>query len=100
MKITIEPTKDLSPTSLVAGLGFITFIYDIPPLWRLWTEAYPLDPMTEKEAAIVTLESVYDIEGMQLYSPDDVSLILDGLAEVGLGELAEVARSRLGQSLQ
>ena len=54
-----------------------------------------MDPMTEEEAAIITFEGVTYIEGMHLYSPDDVSLILDGLEEVGLGSLATLVRQSL-----
>ena len=95
MKIDFNPTKDLSPSALVAGLGFLTFVYPIPPLDQLWTDAYPLDPMTKEDAAVITMEGVFDLEGMQLYSPDDVSLILDGLEQVGLEPLATIARSEL-----
>lgn len=100
MNINFNPTKDLSPSALVAGLGFICIIYPIPPLHDLWTEAYPSDPMTEKDAAVITFEGVVDLEGMQLYSPDDLSLILDGLTQVGLEDLATIARSKLAQSHQ
>lgn len=98
MNIDIQPTKDLSPSALVAGVGFLHIIYNIPTLHKMWTEAYPSDPMTEEEAAIITLEGVTYIEGMHLYSPDDVSLILAGLEKVGLEPLATIVAKRLEES--
>lgn len=98
MKIDIQPTKDLSPMALVAGAGFLCIVYPIPPLHKLWSTAYPLDPMTEDDAAVITMEGVTSIEGMQLYSPDDVTLILDGLEKVGLRPLSDIIRQKLVRS--
>lgn len=100
MKISFEQTKSFSPTALVSAVGFICIIYNIPPLYQLWSNAYPSDPMTEEEAAVITFEGVADVEGMHLYSPDDVSLVLDGLDQAGLEPFSKIVRERLEQSLQ
>ena len=100
MKITIEKTKELEPIDLVAALCFISIVYGLPDVSDLWTEAYPLDPMTDEEASIIMFEGVANIKGYHFYSQDDVTLILDQMDEVGLSDLADLVRTRLAQSRQ
>jgi hypothetical protein len=80
---------DMSDICIVANAQSLCSDFGLPPFWLLWTEAYPDDPMSAEDLAVI-------VDGakpyLNVYDPLDADTrraILNDLRAIQCGKLAD-----------
>ncbi len=83
---------DPSDICIVFNASRLCSAFGLPPLWELWTQAYPEDPMTKDNADCIFSEAEPYSEPCDPTIPDDRLSILLDLEAISCDKLASIVK--------
>jgi hypothetical protein len=80
---------DMSDICIVANAQSLCSDFGLPPFWLLWTEAYPADPMSAEDLAVIVDGAKPYMNVYDPLDPDTRRAILNDLRAIKCDKLAD-----------
>jgi hypothetical protein len=94
----ITPYGSLSDIAILSNLQVLAIFHGLPGVDKLWTEAYPDDPMEFAELAKITVAGVDSSEYFDAEPLDSILSLLKDLRNIGCEKLAEIVTGHLEET--
>ena len=86
---------DASDICIVSLAQSLCTAYGLPPIWFLWSECYPDDPMDQNSFEMIREAAEPYLNPFDPLLPETRAAILDDLRAISCGELADEIEKRL-----
>jgi hypothetical protein len=86
---------EMSDICIVANAQSLCSDFGLPPYWLLWTEAYPDDPMSAEELAVITDGAKPYLNEYDPLNADTRTAILNDLRAIKCDKLADEIERQL-----
>jgi hypothetical protein len=94
----VTPYGSLSDIAILSNLQVLAIFHGLPGVDKLWTEAYPDDPMEFAELAKITVAGVDSSEYFDAEPLDSILSLLEDLKNIGCEKLAEIVIRHLEEA--